>query len=137
MYNNPYYSQQRFQPMPMQPTYNQPIIPQTQQLGLLGKVVDGVDVVKSMDIPLDGSISYFPLADNSIILTKQLQSDGTSKITMFKPVQEEQKELPKYATIDDLKNAIEDIDLSEIDDIKEDIKELKKEFKNIKKSKED
>lgn len=137
MYNNPYYSQQRYQQMPMQPTYTQPIMQQPQQLGLLGKVVDSADVVKSIEIPLDGSISYFPLVNGEAILCKQLQSDGTSKITVFKPIQEEQKELPKYATIDDLKNAIEEIDLSDIDDIKEDIKELRKEFKSIKKSKED
>ena len=144
MYNNPYYNQQqRYQPMPMtsqqmqQPTYVQPIIQPTQPIGLLGKIVDSIDVVKSMDIPLDGSTSFFPLADGTAIVSKQLQNDGTSKTTVYKPVTEEQKELPKYVTLDDVKKEISNIDLSDLDDIKDEIKELKKELKSIKKTKED
>lgn len=144
MYNNPYYNQQqRYQPMPMtsqqmqQPTYMQPIVQPTQPIGLLGKIVDSIDVVKSMDIPLDGSTSFFPLADGTAIVSKQLQTDGTSKTTVYKPVTEEQKETPKYVTLDDVKKEISNIDLSDLDDIKDEIKELKKELKNIKKTKED
>lgn len=141
MYNNPYYNQhQRYQPMPIQsqqmqqPTYVQPIMQPTQPIGLLGKIVDSIDVVKSMDIPLDGSTSFFPLADGTAIVSKQLQTDGTSKTTVYKPVAEEQKELPKYATLEEVKKEISNIDL---DDIKDEIRELKKELKNIKKTKED
>lgn len=144
MYNNPYFNQQqRYQPMPManqpmqQPTYMQPIVQPTQPIGLLGKIVDSIDVVKSMDIPLDGSISYFPLADGTAIVSKQLQTDGTSKTTVYKPVTEEQKELPKYVTLEEVKKEISNIDLSDLDDIKDEIRELKKELKNIKKTKED
>lgn len=48
-----------------------------------GKVVDSIEVVKAMDVPLDGSITYFPKADGTAIYTKQLQKDGTSKINMY------------------------------------------------------
>ena len=48
------------QPMPIQNT----------NIGLLGKLVDSVDVVKAIDIPLDGSISYFPLTNGTAIITK-------------------------------------------------------------------
>ena len=144
MYNNPYYNQQqRYQPMPManqpmqQPTYMQPIVQQTQPIGLLGKIVDSIDVVKGMDIPLDGSTSFFPLADGTAIVSKQLQTDGTSKTTVYKPVTEEQKELPKYVTLEEVKKEISNIDFSDLDDIKDEIRELKKELKNIKKTKED
>lgn len=144
MYNNPYYNQQqRYQPMPManqpmqQPTYMQPIVQPTQPIGLLGKIVDSIDVVKGMDIPLDGSTSFFPLADGTAIVSKQLQTDGTSKTTVYKPVTEEQKELPKYVTLEEVKKEISNIDLSDLDDIKDEIRELKKELKNIKKTKED
>ena len=144
MYNNPYFNQQqRYQPMPItnqpiqQPTYMQPIAQPPQQIGLLGKIVDSIDVVKSMDIPLDGSVSYFPLADGTAIVCKQLQTDGTSKTTVYKPVTEEQKELPKYVTLEDVKKEISNIDLSDLDDLKDEIKDLKKELKNIKKTKED
>lgn len=148
MYNNygfnPYYpQQQRFQGVeqtqqPMMTTY-QPPVQLTKPTSLLGKSVDNIDVVKAMDIPLDGSISYFPLTDGSAIVSKQLQSDGTSKIVVYKPVQEDKKEAIQYATLEDLQEAINDIDLSDIQDLKDDIKEIKKQLKELKpkKSKDD
>lgn len=147
MYNNygfnPYYQQQqqRFtstEQQPMMTTY-QPPVQLTKPNNLLGKSVDNIDVVKAMDIPLDGSISYFPLTDGSAIASKQLQNDGTSKIIVYKPTQEDKKDATQFATLDDIQEAINDLDLSDIQDLKNDIKEIKKqlkEFKN-KKSKED
>lgn len=137
--NNNYYQPPKNMGVPnyQQPIYQQPMyqvpISQPTSSGLLGKLVDSVDVVKSMDIPLDGSVSYFPLTDGSAIVSKQLQADGTSKTTIYRPINEEQVELPKYATLDDIKKEIEKIDLSEIDDLKEEIRDLKKELKNLKK----
>ena len=149
MYGNPYYNQgQRFQPMPTQPILNQQMTPQpyiqpvqqpTSQVGLLGKSVDNIDVVKAMDIPLDGSISYFPLTDGSAIVSKQLQTDGTSKIVIYKPTQEDRKEAIQFATIEDIQEAINEIDLSDIQDLKDDVREIKKQLKEFKskKSKDD
>lgn len=147
MYNNygynPYF-QQRFQnadqtnQQPIMTTYQQPI-QLTKPNYLLGKSVDNIDVVKATDIPLDGSISYFPLTDGSAIVSKQLQNDGTSKIIVYKPTQEDKKEEIQFATLDDIQDAINDIDLSDIQDLKDDIKEIKKQLKEFKskKSKED
>lgn len=105
-------------------------------IGLLGKSVDSVEVVKAMDIPLDGSISYFPLTDGTAIITKQLQQDGTSKTIVYKPIQDEEtKKENKYVTTEELTNAISGIDLSDIEDLKEELDELKKQIKEIKKSK--
>lgn len=145
MYNNygynPYLQQQRFQNIeqqPIMPTYQQPM-----QLAkpsyLLGKSVDNIDVVKVTDIPLDGSISYFPLTDGSAIVSKQLQNDGTSKIVVYKPIQEDKKETMQFATFEDIQNAINDIDLSDIQNLKDEIKEIKKQLKEFKskKSKDD
>ena len=145
MYNNygynPYLQQQRFQNIeqqPIMPTYQQPM-----QLAkpsyLLGKSVDNIDVVKATDIPLDGSISYFPLTDGSAIVSKQLQNDGTSKIVVYKPIQEDKKETMQFATFEDIQNAINDIDLSDIQNLKDEIKEIKKQLKEFKskKSKDD
>jgi hypothetical protein len=100
--------------------------------GLLGKSVDNIDVVKATDIPLDGSISYFPLTDGSAIVSKQLQSDGTSKITIYKPTKEENNEVVKFATLEDIQDAISELDLSDIQDLKDDIKEIKKQIKEFK-----
>ena len=146
MYGNPYFAQQqqRFQqPMINQPTQPQPYIPTIQPINnptsLLGKAVESVDVVKAMDIPFDGSISYFPLTDGSAIITKQLQTDGTSKMVVYKPVQEDKKGAIQFATLEDIENAINDLDLSDIQDLRDDVKEIKKQLKEFKskKSKDD
>lgn len=122
---------QRMQPQPqMQPEMQfnqQPIY--KQPTGLQGKSVDNVEVVKATDIPLDGSVSYFPLTDGSAIVTKQLQQDGTSKTIIYRPSDEkEEKNLPKYITVDELDKAIKKIDNS---DLKDELKTIKRQIKDI------
>lgn len=140
MYNNNNY----YQPprnLGVQPNYQQPIyqpmyqapISQPTSSGLQGKIVDSIETAKNQDIQLDGSISYFALTDGTAIVSKQLQADGTSKTTIYRPINEENVELPKYATLDDIKKEINNIDLSEIDDLKEEIRDLKKQLKDLKK----
>ena len=148
MFGNPYYGNyrenqgQKYQQMQMPtqpmnvPNYIPPMPSVTSPVSLLGKVVDSIDVVKAMDIPLDGSISYFPLTDGSAIVTKQLQTDGTSKTIVYKPMEENTKDVPQYATMEDLKKEINKIDLSDLDDIKDELTQIKKDIKNIKKNKE-
>ena len=141
-YGNPYYFQpqnQRIQPMEQQnqpytsplqnPMQNSPL--QNRQF-LNGKSVDSIDVVKAMDIPLDGSISYFPIADGSAIVTKQLQTDGTSKTIVYRPVNEEKKDTPVYVTMPELEKTISELDFGNIEDIKDELKEVKKELKELK-----
>lgn len=141
MYDNPYFNQQqRFQNIPNQqyiPPMQQPmttIPPMNTQVGLQGKVVESIDVVKAMDIPLDGSASYFVISDGSAIVSKQLQNDGTSKMVVYKPSQEEKKEIIEFATLDELQDV-----LSDLQDLKDEMKEIKKQFKEFKpkKNKED
>ena len=137
MYNpylNQYYgTQQMNRPQPMEmpmQTQNAPQMALNRQNMLYGKQVDSLEVVKAIDIPLDGSVSYFPLANGSAIVTKQLQQDGTSKITVYEP--KTQKDDIKFATIEDIDKRLEKLDFSEIDDLKEDLSDLKKELKDIK-----
>lgn len=143
VYNQPYFGRQSYgynpyqQPMvqqPQQQTY-QPIQPMQpiQPVGLQGKSVDSIDVVKAMDIPLDGSVSYFPLTDGSAIVSKQLQQDGTSKTIIYKPIIEKEEEI-KYVTFEDLDKKIKEIDFSEIE---EELEDIKKQLKNMKKNKEE
>lgn len=149
-YGNPYfnspfyngaYSYQTPQLRNVQPTQITPQTNQPQQYNqtiLQGKSVDSIDVVKATDVALDGSICYFPLIDGSAIITKQLQQDGTSKITVYKPV-DEGSSTPevKYVTETDLKKEINKIDFSEfkdkfkeidrkIEDLSDDIKKINK-----------
>ena len=145
MYNNygynPYLQQQRFQNIeqqPIMPTYQQPM-----QLAkssyLLGKSVDNIDVVKATDIPLDGSISYFPLTDGSAIVSKQLQMDGTSKMVIYKPVKENSDDSKKFVTFEEMQSELAKIDILDLEDLKDEIKEIKKQLKEFKtkKSKDD
>lgn len=119
-YFNPYFNpQQPQQVAPMK--YNAG--------GLQGKSIDNLEVVKAMDIPLDGSISYFPLVDGSAIVTKQLQQDGTSKITIFKPIEAEEASAVKYATIEDIENRINGIKMPDMKPLQDEIKTLKKQIR--------
>ena len=119
-YFNPYFNPQ--QPQPAAPMkYNAG--------GLQGKSIDNLEVVKAMDIPLDGSISYFPLVDGSAIVTKQLQQDGTSKITIFKPIEAEEASAVKYATIEDIENRINNIKMPDTKPLQDEIKTLKKQIR--------
>ncbi len=133
-YMNRFYGQQQANmPQPMEMPIQQQNTPQmalNRQNILYGKQVDSLEVVKAIDIPLDGSVSYFPLTNGSAIVTKQLQQDGTSKITIYEP--KTQKDDIKFATIEDVDKRLEKLDFSEIDDLREDLSDLKKELKDIK-----
>ena len=138
---SPYNYQSIYQPM--QQTVQQPIQKPQQveqiyrpQVYLQGKSVDSIDVVKAMDIPLNGTISYFPLTDGSAIVTKQLQQDGTSKTMIYKPVEENKPiEENNYITREQMEQAIQNIDYSDIENnityIKKQIQGLMENMKKI------
>lgn len=134
-YRQPFQVQPQMQPQPqpqdIQPLYRQP-------MGLQGKSVDNIEVVKATDIPLDGSISYFPLADGSAIVTKQLQQDGTSKTIVYKPVEEKEiKKQVDFVTSEQLDETIKKMNNKDdiktmkrqIEDLIEDVKEINKKIK--------
>lgn len=139
---NQFYGQTTMQPMQqipkMQPIQQQPVDQQyaqytqpiyKQPVSLQGKSVDSIDVVKAMDIPLDGSISYFPLTNGTAIVTKQLQQDGSSKTIVYKPIDEETEEkMPKYITIEDLEENIKKFDNSSL---KDEIKNIKRQIEDL------
>ena len=138
MYNNynPYLYQPQQQRIPteyQQPTqqYMQPI-QMSKPIGLLGKSVDSIEVVKATDIPLDGSISYFPLTDGTAIVTKQLKADGTSKTIVYKPIEEDNKPQVTYITLDEFNERFNEINIDAIEDLIEDFKDVKKEIKDLK-----
>lgn len=132
---NPYgtFMTQRPMQQPIQPIEQSPVINGNRPV-LNGKQVDSLDVVKTIEYPLDGSISYFPLTDGTGIVTKQMQMDGKSKITIFKPVTEEKSEI-KYITQKDLEKSLEGLKNDDLDDIKEEIKEIKNQLKELRKNK--
>ena len=132
-YMNRFYGQQQANlPQPMDLSQQPQNAPQMglNRAFLNGKQVESIDIVKTLEIPLDGSISYFPLVNGTAIATKQLMQDGTSKITIYEP--KTQKEDMKFATIEDIDKRLEKLGFNEIDDLKDDLEDLKKELKDIK-----
>lgn len=104
-----------------------------QRLGLQGKTVDSIEVVKATDIPLDGSISYFPLVDGSSIVTKQLMQDGTSRMIVYKPAET----TPKANTAENKEIYVTEKQLDEKlktfnnEELKQEIEKLKKQIKDL------
>ena len=141
-YTNPYfnnyqpmqYGNQFYQPQQMQQQLQQRIQPEqfmniNKPVSLQGKVVDNVDVVKATDIPLDGSVSYFPLTDGTAIVTKQLQQDGTSKIIVYKPTEDKNVDnITAFITSNELEDRLSKIKPV---DYKEDIKKLNRQIEDL------
>lgn len=112
-YNTPY-MQGMYNPYYQRPIDNYQAM--NRSAYIQGKVIDNIDAVRNIEIPLDGSISYFPLTDGRTIVSKQLRQDGSSKVTIYKEVLEEEK-------TDNTKD--------EINVIKEEIETLKKQLASI------
>ena len=122
---NPYMQNQIQRPQDNYQQYNR-------QPTLQGRTVDNLEVVKAVEIPLDGSTSYFPIADGSAIVSKQLQKDGTSKLVIYKPVVGEEKQTEtKYITENDLKAQFGEFGSKDIKDMRDEIKSLKKQIREL------
>jgi hypothetical protein len=132
---NPYFVPPMKQYLPnYQPTYPQTYAPQYQQMAnqLQGKTVDSMEVVKATEIPLDGTVSYFPLTNGTAIVTKQLMQDGTSKMIVYKPITEDTNvQEPKYITEEDLEEKVKNLNNKEIKDMKEEIKTIKRKLEDL------
>lgn len=78
-YQNPYFDRlqnlQQFQQAMHQPQF----VP-------MGKVVESLEMVKSIDIPMDGNSYYFPKADGTEIYSKRWLANGTTETIAYKPV---------------------------------------------------
>ena len=90
MMQNPYFDRME-QLQQYQQNLQQPVVPTqmsgaNQQMNVIGKIVDSIDVVKATDVPMDGSMYYFPKADGTEIFGKQWLSNGKTRILTFKPV---------------------------------------------------
>lgn len=82
-YGNPYQTnnlytqpQQNLNTVNTQPSYS---------MNLLGKIVDGEEVVKATEIPI-GGFGVFPKADLGEIFVKTWNNNGTTQIIKYQPV---------------------------------------------------
>lgn len=74
--------QQSLQQQPMQ--MNQQPITQ-QAIGINGRVVQAVENINANEVPMDGSMAFFPKQDLSEIYVKGWNADGTIKTIVYKP----------------------------------------------------
>ena len=76
--------QQAYNPMQNIQRFQQP---EQMQQGIFGKVVQSQDSIVANDVPMNGSVAFFPKSDLSEIYAKQWSADGTISTMVFKPVQ--------------------------------------------------
>lgn len=74
------YQQSLQQPMQM----NQQPMPQ-QIPGINGRIVQAVENINANEVPMDGSMAFFPKQDMSEIYVKGWNADGTIKTIVYKP----------------------------------------------------
>ena len=91
-YPNPNYYQNYMQPQ--QQFYSQPAVQQYQQPSYMqqaaqrinGRVVQSADMITANDVPMDGSVAFFPTQDLSEIYAKSWDANGKIVTRLFKPV---------------------------------------------------
>lgn len=100
-YVNPYYLQQNQQGYPQH--YNplaqvqnraidyQQNMPNTYQQnqivqGINGKIIAEMSQITANDVPMDGSVAFFPKQDLSEVYAKSWNADGTIRTVTYKPV---------------------------------------------------
>lgn len=85
---NPYVNQPRIDANQNYAQALQQVQPQmpVQNLGINGKVVPAVENITANDVPMDGSVAFFPKQDMSEIYAKSWNADGTIRTIVFKPV---------------------------------------------------
>ena len=87
----PYNPMQRFQEQQL-PQQSVQQIPQQQNLqmqtGINGKMVAAVEQIAANDVPMDGSVAFFPKQDLTEIYAKQWGADGSIKTVVYKPYTE-------------------------------------------------
>lgn len=74
--------QQSLQQQPMQ--MNQQPMPQ-QATGINGRVVQAVENINANEVPMDGSMAFFPKQDLSEIYVKGWNANGTINTIIYKP----------------------------------------------------
>lgn len=101
----------------------------SQNMATLGKVVEGIDVLKTLEVPMDGNAYYFPKADGTEIYAKQWLPNGTTRILTFKPILDDRVDEntieAEKLNLEDFRGVMSDI-MSEIQDIKSKIDKISK-----------
>lgn len=93
---NPYMDRMNFL-QNYQQNLQQPLVPtsmsganqqaMSQQIaGINGRIVQAVETINPNEVPMDGSVAFFPKQDLTEIYAKSWNTDGTIRTLTFKPV---------------------------------------------------
>lgn len=75
-----------------------------------GKIVDGIEMVRATDIPIDGNNYYFPKADGSEVYSKRWLQNGSTEINTYVKLNAQQEEETKRKIEDDIIEKLNMID---------------------------
>lgn len=148
-YNNPYnipsyYPQQytgypqylqqmqaaRYQPQEQAPVQMQGAY-QQQPVGINGRIVQSVENINANEVPMDGSMAFFPKQDMSEIYVKAWDANGLIKTIVYKPQIEGKKQQTVNSAIDteklkiDLSENVTEAFMQRFDELEQKIEQLK------------
>lgn len=106
-YQNPFQQYQQYAPMiPQQ-------MPQMQapqmRTGITGRMVKSVDEIAPSEVPMDGTVAFFPSQDGSVIFAKGWNTDGTISTIEYAPVHRQEDDNAGAPTLFDVMNQLSDI----------------------------
>lgn len=123
--------QQSLQQQPMQ--MNQQLMPQ-QIAGINGRIVQAVENINANEVPMDGSMAFFPKQDMSEIYVKGWNADGTIRTIVYKPYTEPGGSNAGNPTTDTenakftLSDESTELFMSKFDELSEKIRQLENRF---------
>ena len=78
--------------------YQQPPYMQQAAQRINGRVVQSADMITANDVPMDGSVAFFPTQDLSEIYAKSWDANGKIVTRLFKPVSDSYPSNPTQDT---------------------------------------
>lgn len=102
---NPYFTPQPVYPsyMPLQsttvPPYSQPNMQTPQQASIRGYFVNNENDIPPQDVPMDGTMAFFPTSDGKTVIGKRWNGNGGIETVIFskdEPVQETMNAGPRF-----------------------------------------
>lgn len=119
------YQPQEQAPVQMQGTYQQQLV------GINGRMVQSVENINANEVPMDGSMAFFPKQDMSEIYVKAWDANGLIKTIVYKPQIEEKTQQTVNSAIDteklkiDLSENVTEAFMQRFDELEQKIEQLK------------
>lgn len=90
-YQNPYQQYQQYQPMipqqmPQMAQQAQQMQTPQMRTGITGRTVKSVEEIAPSEVPMDGTVAFFPAQDGSKIFAKGWNTDGTISTIEYAPI---------------------------------------------------